>query len=88
MGSGLYCNYGHRDGELGENTSWLRYASHWGFLIYRCHYRSNDAWNAFIESWSGRVKSYLDEQYDDADLVGKMLFTVKDDRSSLDNASV
>jgi hypothetical protein len=71
-----------------EDVSWLRQAPHWGFLIYRCDYRSDDAWKIFIKGWLSRVKSYLNEQYDDADLVRKMLFTVKDDRSALDNATV
>jgi hypothetical protein len=87
-GSRLYHKYGHGDGEQGEDVSRLRHAPHWGFLIYRCDYRCDDAWNAFIEGWSSRVKSYLDEQYGDADLASKMLFTVKDDRSSLEKASI
>lgn len=87
-GPRIYHKYGYGDGELGENVSWLRQAPHWGFLVYRCDYRSDDAWKTFVNSWSSRVKSYLNEQYGDADLVGKMLFTVKDDRPSLDNASV
>jgi hypothetical protein len=88
MGSGLYYRYGHGDGKQREYVSLLRHAPYWGFLIYRCDYHSDDARNAFIEGWSSRVKSYLDEQYDDVDLVGKMQFTVKNDRSFLDNASV
>jgi hypothetical protein len=88
MGSGRYHKYPYGDGVLGGDVSWLRQAPHWGFLIYRCDYRSDDAWKTFINGWSSRVKSYLNEQYDDADLVRKLLFTVKDDRSTLNNATV
>jgi hypothetical protein len=75
---------------MGENISWLRQAPIWGFLIYRCDYRSDEAWKTFVDGWSSRVKRYFDEQYGDVDayIVEKMLFTVNDDRSSLDNASV
>jgi len=86
--AGLYHRYGWGSGNTGEDIDWLRNAPHWGFLIYRCDYRSDDAWKTFVDGWSSRVQQYLNEQYDDAELVGKMLFTVKDDRSSLDNASV
>jgi hypothetical protein len=88
MRSRLRHESGEGDGNLGERISWLRQAPHWGFLIYRCDYRSDDAWKTFLEGWTSRVKSYLNEQYNDADLLEKMLFTVKDDRLSLNNASV
>jgi hypothetical protein len=69
---------------------WLRQAPFWGFLINRCDYRSDVAWKTFVDGWPSRVKRYFAEQYGDvdADVVDKMLFTVKDDRSSLDNASI
>jgi hypothetical protein len=88
IGSLLYPKYGYDDGRLGEDVSWLQQAPHWGFLIYRCDYRSDDAWKTFINDWSSRVNSYLNEQYGGTDLVKKMLFTVKDDHSTLNNASV
>ncbi|CAO2651318.1 Nn.00g096150.m01.CDS01 [Neocucurbitaria sp. VM-36] len=88
MVSRLYRDHGYDDGKLGEDISWLQQAPLWGFIIYRCDYRSDDAWKTFVDTWSSRVKSYLTKQYGDTGLVGKMLFTVKDDRTTLDNASI
>ncbi|KAF2035000.1 hypothetical protein EK21DRAFT_107632 [Setomelanomma holmii] len=88
LAPGLYHEYIHGSGPYGENVSCLRYSAHWGFLIYRCDYRLDEAWKTFMDEWSRRVKSYLLEQYEDPELVGRLLFTVKDDRTSLNNTSV
>jgi hypothetical protein len=61
IGSRLYYGHGCRDGPTGEDTCWLQQVPLWGFLIYRCDYRSDDAWKTFINEWSNRVRCYLDE---------------------------
>jgi hypothetical protein len=64
-------------------------APKWGFIIYRCDYQSDDAWNNFINGWAALVKEELQTSYKDGGLLLQTLkFTVRDDRSSLEGASV
>src|SRR3954465_936590 len=37
----------------------LRSIPKWGFIIYRCDYRDDDAWKAFMDGWSDRVNQWL-----------------------------
>lgn len=63
-------------------------ASKWGFIIYRCDYRSDDNWNQFINGWTAIVEETLREDYKDSDrLLQTMDLTVRDD-PSLDGASI
>jgi hypothetical protein len=87
ISSRLYYEHDCRDGPTVEDIGWLQQAP-LRSLVYRCDYRSDDAWKTFINEWSNRVRSYLNGYYDDPDLVGKMPFTVKDDHSTLNNASI
>lgn len=64
-------------------------APKWGFIIYRCDYQSDDAWNDFINGWAALVKEELQTSYKDGGLLLQTLkFTVRDDRSSLNGASI
>lgn len=63
--------------------------SNWGFIIYRCDYQSDDAWKTFIDNWAAIVKEELQESYKDNNkLLQTLHFTVRDDRSSLEGASI
>ncbi|KAF2852202.1 hypothetical protein T440DRAFT_506634 [Plenodomus tracheiphilus IPT5] len=88
MSSRIYHKHGDSEGPQGEDISWLLSPPHWGFLIYRCDYRSDAAWNTFINNWSRRVKAYLTSQYSTTEFADKLLFTVQNDRASLNNASI
>jgi hypothetical protein len=70
------------------DATFLGISPKWGFLIYRCDYRDDEAWKTFIDKWSNRVRSCLLDQYGDTSLVKTLEFTVKDNQSSLNNASV
>lgn len=74
---------------LYEAPNTITKAPKWGFIIYRCDYQSDDAWNDFINSWATLVKEELQTSYKDGGLLLQTLkFTVRDDRSSLEGASV
>jgi hypothetical protein len=63
--------------------------SNWGFIIYRCDYRIDDAWEHFINQWAAIVKEDVQKSYKDSDKLLRTLdFTVRDDRSSLEGASI
>ncbi|CAO2649253.1 Nn.00g066380.m01.CDS01 [Neocucurbitaria sp. VM-36] len=81
---------GIASGPYSEPAEWLRGSPKWGFLIYRCDYRSDKAWKTFIDGWSDRVNTWLleDPDYKDASLMNTLEFTVKEDRSLLDGASI
>ena len=83
MASGSY-----GEGPYGEDVTWLQGYPKWGFLIYRCDYGDDEAWKTFIDGWLDRVKSYLLDQYGDTSLVKTLDCSVKEDKLSLDNASV
>ncbi|KAJ5135292.1 uncharacterized protein N7515_004570 [Penicillium bovifimosum] len=52
----------------------------WGFVIYRCTYRSDSEWEEFIVRIHKRVEEYLG-YYNGLDLVGSFAPTVLEDRS-------
>ncbi|KAF2133084.1 hypothetical protein P153DRAFT_429072 [Dothidotthia symphoricarpi CBS 119687] len=59
----------------------------WGFVIYRCDYRNDESWKAFIDKWSDRVKQWLLHK-NASHLVQTLEFTVKEDPAVLDGATV
>ncbi|OCK72872.1 hypothetical protein K432DRAFT_387656 [Lepidopterella palustris CBS 459.81] len=59
----------------------------WGFLIYRCDYSSDDAWAKFISTVQLQMREGL-ELLRATDLVPTLEMTVKEDRETLDGASV
>jgi hypothetical protein len=64
-------------------------APKWGFIIYRCDYQSDDAWNAFINGWTTLVKKDLLTSYKDGDrLLQTLEFTVRDNKYYLESASI
>jgi hypothetical protein len=59
----------------------------WGFLIYRCDYRSDDSWAKSMSTYRWNV--YRSLEYGKAtDLRSSLKFTVKEDRKTLDGADV
>ncbi|KAH4415114.1 hypothetical protein HBH92_073650 [Parastagonospora nodorum] len=86
MASGL--NGSRNQDPWNEDVSYLRYSPFWGFLIYRCDYRSDSAWNKFMQKWSTWAKEYTDLHYPSAGYADRLIFTVKEDKVSLDGASV
>jgi hypothetical protein len=74
-------------GPFVEDVSWLDRPPFFGFVIYRCDYRKE--WDAFISTWTLGEEMYRVQQYGAAgiDIAGKLLFTVHDDRTALEDAS-
>jgi hypothetical protein len=71
-----------------EDVSNLRSSPFWGFLIYRCDYRSDAAWTVFMQKWSNWVREYTELHYSDTGCAERLRFTVKDDKANLDGAGV
>jgi hypothetical protein len=61
--------------------------SKWGFLIYRCTYEDDKAWQRFMETLKELVHCRL-ERDDGLDLEESLELTVRDNRAELDGASV
>lgn len=59
----------------------------WGFVIYRCDYRDDEVWKMFLANWSDRVTRWLLSR-GDSDLAASLEFTIKEDRTKLDGATV
>jgi hypothetical protein len=79
----------HRTDDLREAPENVISVPKWGFIIYRCDYRSDDAWRKFINGWAAIVKDSLQSLYKNShQLLQTLDFTVRDDRASLDGASI
>jgi len=59
--------------------------SKWGFVIYRCTYGDDAAWERFIAHLNTRTRLTLEEEYKEADLFPRIDWSVQEDLS-LDGA--
>jgi hypothetical protein len=62
---------------------------HWGFVIYRCTYGSQEKWDKFLALAKQEARDYL-EQWGTGDLsvYDKIDWTVIEDAETLDGASI
>lgn len=69
---------------------WLLERNHikWGFVIYRRTYADDEAWARFISVLKDCSHNYLITQDGARELAEKLVWTVHEDRASLDGASV
>ncbi|KAF2495512.1 hypothetical protein BU16DRAFT_391586 [Lophium mytilinum] len=58
----------------------------WGFIIYRCTYTSDSAWNLLMERLHEGAREALEES-DSLDLLAMLDLTVRDDQSRFDGAT-
>ena len=59
--------------------------SRWGFVIYRCTYGDDAAWERFMAHLNTRTRLTLEEEYKEADLFPRIDWSVQEDLS-LDGA--
>ncbi|KAF2464301.1 uncharacterized protein BDR25DRAFT_361805 [Lindgomyces ingoldianus] len=87
---------GRESPELRRRANWHSYIracvdehnnNKWGFLIYRCDYSSEDAWAKFMSIYQWNMREAL-EVLKATDLLPSLEWTVKEDRKTLDQASV
>ncbi|KAF2273426.1 uncharacterized protein EI97DRAFT_156780 [Westerdykella ornata] len=76
-----------RPPSLGRSWKKLRNHSKWGFIIYRCYYRSDEAWKQFLDGWSALTKANI-RRLNRHHLIPTLDFTVREDCRSLDGATV
>lgn len=58
----------------------------WGFVIYRCTYESDEAWDQFLKRLRHQIQLAL-RAYNGLDMMDSLSLTVVEDRSLLDDAS-
>jgi len=58
----------------------------WGFVIYRCTYDNDSAWDRFMQNLNARKDAVLRDTYDDEDLAQHLDWNVQQD-PSLDHAT-
>ena len=58
----------------------------WGFVIYRCTYESDNAWDQFMDRLRYQIQRGL-QTYNGLDMMDSLSITVIEDRSLLDDAS-
>ena len=59
----------------------------WGFVIYRCTYGDDEAWQRFMAHLNTRTRLTLQNKYKEGDLFPQIDWTVQED-PSLDEASI
>jgi hypothetical protein len=59
----------------------------WGFVIYRCTYEDDSAWDRFMHHLNARKDAILIETYDDEHLAQTLDWNVQQDSSSLNHAT-
>jgi len=70
-----------------SSNSRLQNHPKWGFIIYRCDYRDDFIWARFIDQWSQWVNDWL-IRHGDRGLINNLAWTVREDRASLDGATI
>jgi hypothetical protein len=66
----------------------MRLAPKWGFIVYRCTYRDDDAWHRFITEWRSMASAVVRRCYKDAESIMKSFdLKVIEDRATLEGAS-
>ena len=61
--------------------------SKWGYVIYRCTYDDDGAWNQMVDRMRTTVQTRL-EGKNAPDLLENFVFDIREDRSKLDGATI
>jgi hypothetical protein len=88
MAAPAYYRFGDKgDIAIAESLEKLK-LKHWGFVVYRCTYGSQEKWDKFIALAKQEAYNWLKRWGEDLALYDKMELTVIEDAETLDGASI
>lgn len=59
----------------------------WGFVIFRCTYADDAAWNNFLQILNSNTQLCLEDD-NEPEMLGRLDWVIIEDKEALDNASI